>query len=622
MPYTGPGDDSLPDYVQDLSESKRRQWVAVFNDTYDACLAEDGDADDCEASAFIAANGTVDTDANQGSEDSNDDGQVDDRDKGVGDYLKALYKNLKGKVDKETWDEAVKSARGHAGGKASARSKRKRRAESTAQAYEQWVDDPDYGDYAVVGYNDATDWTPKLQKADDAVNYREADEVGVQCSRCKFWEWGACRLVEGQIDALNVCDLWEATPNYATEDGESLRLFADIQKVEGDGWIPYLPKPGTYEHGVYGDIIVTAERNARFADQFNNGIYQEYIPVDAEHETKLSGAVGWITKMRTNEDGSVDAWVDWTERGRSLLADDGFRYVSPEWYDTWTDPATRQTFEDVAVGCALTTRPYFKGAHLRPLVASEDGLSIYEGDVDDLPDVQTIRFVQLSPVDDGSTEGQTNMSDKPKNTDHQVDDATPEDNDAGDVDTAQMSEANAKRFAELERENATLKSANETLTGQVDKLTGTVDRLITDQRRAEFTDIVMGRKGPGEGVRWFGEPEAHVDMLMELAEIDEAKPRQASEGDEDAPKSRVETYIASQVAQAKAMETSGVFDTSGSDGTGSGNATADPVDAFDAKVQDAIKASEGKLTYEAAMNQVAKEDPALYADYRAASYSR
>jgi len=57
MPYSGPGDATLPKNVQALSNDKRTQWVAVFNSAFEKC--QDDDGDDCEASAFRQANGVI-----------------------------------------------------------------------------------------------------------------------------------------------------------------------------------------------------------------------------------------------------------------------------------------------------------------------------------------------------------------------------------------------------------------------------------------------------------------------------------------------------------------------------------------------------------------------------------
>ncbi|MCA1592219.1 MAG: phage protease [Acidobacteria bacterium] len=161
-------------------------------------------------------------------------------------------------------------------------------------------------------------------------------------------------------------------PHFMSESSGALRLALPFQFSEKK-WIQYIPKPGTWKSERYGEIKITAERNKEFVDNFNKGVYQTRLPIDAEHETKLSGALGWIESLRLNGDGSVGAQVDWTDRGLALLAKKAFRYFSPEWYDSWKEPASEKVFSNVAIGGALTTRPFFKEGSLQPIIASETG---------------------------------------------------------------------------------------------------------------------------------------------------------------------------------------------------------------------------------------------------------
>lgn len=57
MPYSGPGDDSLPKNVKEMGEKDKAQWVEVFNSAYAKCTDEGGT--DCEGSAMAQANGVV-----------------------------------------------------------------------------------------------------------------------------------------------------------------------------------------------------------------------------------------------------------------------------------------------------------------------------------------------------------------------------------------------------------------------------------------------------------------------------------------------------------------------------------------------------------------------------------
>ena len=58
MPYT-PDDPNLPSNVKALPEAQRRQWAAVFNSTYETCIARSDDKEACETQAFRNANGVI-----------------------------------------------------------------------------------------------------------------------------------------------------------------------------------------------------------------------------------------------------------------------------------------------------------------------------------------------------------------------------------------------------------------------------------------------------------------------------------------------------------------------------------------------------------------------------------
>lgn len=59
MPYSGPEDPSLPANVKRLPAVKRRQWVHIWNSTYEGCISDGGSTATCEANAFRNANGVV-----------------------------------------------------------------------------------------------------------------------------------------------------------------------------------------------------------------------------------------------------------------------------------------------------------------------------------------------------------------------------------------------------------------------------------------------------------------------------------------------------------------------------------------------------------------------------------
>lgn len=250
----------------------------------------------------------------------------------------------------------------------------------TGAATEALLDDRDFDD---VDDDD--------KAAKQLVKFRPATKVGQQCGTCRFFQpdCNACKLIEGYVTTNDLCDLYTPLTIQGGEHGllslvasertangpkrGQLALFNEIDTATPPSWIPVLPKPGSYRHPRYGQIDLTSERNAHFIDNFNQQVYQADIPIDAEHETKLSGALGYYRELRQNADGSVDARVEYTPRGQQLVSSGQFRYFSPELYDEWEDPATGSVHRDVLIGGAFTTRPFFKDPSLRPLplVASE-----------------------------------------------------------------------------------------------------------------------------------------------------------------------------------------------------------------------------------------------------------
>lgn len=57
MPFSGPGDPNLPANVKKLPETRRSQWVSVWNSAFAKCQREGGG--DCEGKAFRQANGVA-----------------------------------------------------------------------------------------------------------------------------------------------------------------------------------------------------------------------------------------------------------------------------------------------------------------------------------------------------------------------------------------------------------------------------------------------------------------------------------------------------------------------------------------------------------------------------------
>lgn len=379
-------------------------------------------------------------------------------------------------------------------------------------------------------------------------------------------EWEDEEGEYGEMKYSDVADL--------CADGRGWRLFNEHEFAEPPDWVPCLPKPGTFKHPAYGEISVTPDRNQRFVQNFKAGVYQSKLPVDAEHQLKTSGAVGWIADMRLNEDGSADAKVEWTDRGQSLIKSDRYKYVSPEWYDKWTAPDTGNEHSDVLIGLALTTRPFFKEKSLRPLVASERGL--YTTDEQVSSNTTVVYFNQFSEVLDMAED--KNAKEQPQ------------------VTAVQFTELQKKfgeleqRFAEAEAKRSEAVATAQQYRESLDKANERVAALEAAAQRKRFGELATG---------WFGKTDDNVNMLVKLAE---------AFGENSA---EFATYTANQRAIAEQMKQSKLFEEIGSSQSDTATKTAAQ------KFSDAVLTimGERKVDYATAATVVAGMQPQLYSEY-------
>ena len=321
-------------------------------------------------------------------------------------------------------------------------------------------------------------------------------------------------------------------------------------------WIPYLPIPHDFAHPVYGTVSITPERIANFVTQFNAGVYQKPIGFDTEHDIKGSGAVLWAHELRVNEDGSADARVEWTRRGEQMYRDGAFKYISPEWYDEWTDPATGQTYRDIAIGGALTTRPFFKSPYLRPLAASEGG--------------------------DDDSRNQPHAGERSNGMTATTEQVTP----------AEFSEQFAEmrgKYTELERQFGEVAQERDSLRQANESLIGRVDSLEKDARTKRYSELVS---------EWPGGTDENVATLERFRE---------AFGEDSEP---FKAHVATMNGAAAQLKDAGIFREAGSVGSGSGGGAAAQLDTLAKQMSE-----KDGIPYSQAYDAVLQQNPKLYAEY-------
>lgn len=130
---------------------------------------------------------------------------------------------------------------------------------------------------------------------------------------------------------------------------------------------------GKWNHPFYGPIIIEPQDIAQFKMNFDAGVRRD-IPITEGHETMdEKPAIGWFKELIDKGTEGLWAVMEWTEKGKTLLSDKAYKYFSPEFYTEYEDPETREIYEDVLVGGALTNKPYFK--KMKAVVLSEKMLN-------------------------------------------------------------------------------------------------------------------------------------------------------------------------------------------------------------------------------------------------------
>lgn len=384
---------------------------------------------------------------------------------------------------------------------------------------------------------------------------------------------------ESTVFELRGPAIWMA---YADGEGHR-RLFTEGAFAAPPEWMPLLPSPGSYKHPSYGALDLTRERLAAYAASVNDGTYLPKIPVNAEHTDDTDGALGWISEARQNENGSVDVRVEWTDRGREAIENDRFLYVSAEIIDGWQD-ATGGSHQNVVMGAALCTKPFFKPPYLRPLTAGDrpDG-SRRLAATDPL-------VASPPPAAAGTTPLEVSMADDPKAG------AGAAPVTATDPDAVK---ALSDRIAAVEAENLALKTAKESSDAAIRTLTEQNATMVKDARRKRFTDEVMG-KSPESGAMWAGEVAKNVSVLEALAD---------SQGEDS---EIFKDFVTQQRATAEQIKKSGLFAEIGSSQSGAGASAWDRIEAEAKKV-----AADEKVSFNDAVGLVARRQPALYAEYQA-----
>lgn len=119
-------------------------------------------------------------------------------------------------------------------------------------------------------------------------------------------------------------------------------------------------KTGLFKHSVYGDFEITPDVLLSMKKNFDEKVRGVDIAIDYAHDND-NIAAAWLTGLELSEDGQ-ELWAlpAWTPKGKRVIEDKEFRYLSPEFNLDYKDPESGKKFGPTLLGAGLTNRPYIK----------------------------------------------------------------------------------------------------------------------------------------------------------------------------------------------------------------------------------------------------------------------
>ena len=387
-------------------------------------------------------------------------------------------------------------------------------------------------------------------------------------------------------------------------EGKHFGWWVDLEKVtlaDAAGtitsWVHALPY-GTYSHPIHGALVFDSAKLSALASSVKSKVRGVDPDIDYDHKTdpaKGGQAAGWVKDAEVRTDG---LWlnVDWTADGAKDIKEKKYRYFSADYADEWTAPDGK-VYQDVLNGGGLTNRPYMK--NLIPVNLSE-----------------LVSDPTLKPQDPPEAD----MDLKKLRESLGLAEAATED----DV---------VKKLTELGQQITTLTTEKTVLTEEIAKLKNPQDPS-NDPNLKALIDGSPAFKALYEANQAKEKQLAEAQTAIRLAEVN-TKLAELQQGKTFAlvptVREALQQIMLKSGAEASKLlfelfeqivNGSGLVDLSEKgysrqrDGDG-----ADATRRFNDLVQAKINKGEGKVDYGTAVEEVARENPRLFEEYREGSYT-
>lgn len=386
-------------------------------------------------------------------------------------------------------------------------------------------------------------------------------------------------------------------------------------KADSNGQVPTtinLLKAGTWNTPWHGDFELSGEDLNEMVVNFDEGVglvleQDTKAPVNYGH---LAGdkAAGWMKRLyvdAVNGAAALMADVEWTPAAEQAIKDREWSYISPEFNPRgcpWEDPEQEFTFVDnVLTGAALTNIPLFK--KLKPITASRVPPSKVtasqppdESENSNQGEHMKLEDILAKQVSERSEEEKTFLGEHSADlTDEQK---TQLETEVSDQATKDAADKAAEEQATKEKAEADAKAADEEAARVEASRDGKAVTINADRLAKLEADAKAGLE---------------ASRKLEEKEVDEFLTARVKAGQikQDRKDSMAKILLASRGETRQAFEAELTnLPINASIGQELGDAGKEVAfeDEIDKRVEERIKASNGTLTYSAALKQLMASD--------------
>jgi phage I-like protein len=374
--------------------------------------------------------------------------------------------------------------------------------------------------------------------------------------------------------------------------------WVDLAKVTlADGslpWVHALPF-GEYQHPVYGTLSLDVTKLSNLASGVKQKVRGVDLDIDYDHKgdpAKGNQAAGWVRDAEVRNNG-LYLQVDFTPTALAEIREKKYRYFSADFADEWTD-SEGKVHADVLFGGGLTNRPFMK--NLLPINLSDLSLEMPK-DTPPEAEVDLKKLRELLGLAADATEEQ--VITKLTETSTSVTKLTEDNKKLTDEITSLKAPAPQvdPQLMKLVEASPAFKKMYEDLQGERQKLAEAATAIKLAEVKNQLDTLQTGKS-------YALAPAVREELEKILLKSDPSASKALSE------------------FMGKVMEGTALVDLSERGYTG--RRIGDDVDAtlrFNEHVKQLVEKSGGKMDYGTAVEQVARENPQLFDEYRSQATS-